>query len=138
MRQRDAGSAVVELTLIAPVLVLLLLLVVAAGRLAGSRLEVDGAARQAARAASIERSPAAATRAADRAAASALAERSVRCREMSVTTDISAFRPGGSVTVTVRCTVELSDVALLRLPGDQTITGSFSEVIDVHRGVISP
>jgi Flp pilus assembly protein TadG len=125
---------VVELTLIAPILVLLLLLVVAAGRLAGSRLEVDGAARQAARAASIERSPVAASQAAEGTAAAVLAERSIRCREMSVTTDTSRFASGGSVTVTVRCIVHLADLALLRIPGDQTITSSFSEVVDVYRG----
>jgi Flp pilus assembly protein TadG len=137
MRQREAGSAVVELTLIAPVLLLLLLLVVAAGRLAAARLEVDNAARQAARAASLERSPSAAARAAELTAASALGERSVSCQEMSVSTDTARFQPGGSVSVTVRCAVALADLSLLRLPGTQTITGSFSEVVDVYRGVVS-
>ncbi len=54
---RERGSAAVELVLATPVLVALMLLAVAGGRLASARGEVDAAARDAARAASIGRTP---------------------------------------------------------------------------------
>jgi hypothetical protein len=41
-----------------------------------------------------------------------------------VSVDTTAFRPGGQVTVTVRCTARLSDVALAGFPGSKTLTGS--------------
>ena len=47
------GSASLELVLVTPVVLLLLLFVVCAGRLAEARADVDRAARDAARAASI-------------------------------------------------------------------------------------
>jgi Flp pilus assembly protein TadG len=124
----------VELVLIAPVLLILLLGVVAFGRLAASRLDVNSAARQAARAASIERSPGMAASAASAVAAAAMSGQPVTCRQMTVTTDTSSFRPGGSVSVTVRCSVQLADLALVRLPGTETIVGEFTESIDLYRG----
>ena len=57
LRRDESGSVTAELVLLTPLLILLLLFVVALGRLAGARLEVDGAAAQAARAASIAREP---------------------------------------------------------------------------------
>ena len=51
-----AGSACVELVLLTPVFILLLFFVVVAGRLAVSRNQIDGAARDAAREASTWRS----------------------------------------------------------------------------------
>ena len=67
-RDNERGSATVELVILTPLLILLLLFVVALGRLAGARIDVDGVAAQAARAASIARSPQAAmsSRATDR------------------------------------------------------------------------
>jgi Flp pilus assembly protein TadG len=57
LRRDETGGVTAELVLLTPLLILLLLLVVAFGRLAGARIEVDGAAAQAARAASIARDP---------------------------------------------------------------------------------
>ncbi len=48
-RDRERGSASVELVLMTPVLIVLLLFVVALGRLAAARGEVDAAARDVAR-----------------------------------------------------------------------------------------
>ncbi|HSS08353.1 MAG TPA: TadE family protein, partial [Acidimicrobiales bacterium] len=57
----ERGSATVELVLIAPVLVLLMLFAVAAGRFSVARNQVNEAARDAAREASTWRTPSAAS-----------------------------------------------------------------------------
>jgi Flp pilus assembly protein TadG len=129
----DQGSAAVELALVTPLLVLLLLLIVAAGRLVQGRLEVASAAAQAARAASLARDPAAAAQA-TAVASSALASQHLTCGSLTVSTDTAAFRPGGQVSVRVSCTVSLSGLALLHLPGAETLTAQAAAPIDVFRG----
>jgi len=126
-----------ELVLLTPLLILLLLFVVALGRLAGARIDVDGAAAQAARAASISRDPATATATAQQTAAAALGSDHVTCAQLTVSTDTSQFQPGGSVAVTVTCTVALSDLTGLRLPVSQQISDRFVAVIDQYRSVTS-
>ena len=72
--REETGSVVAELVLLTPLLILVLLFVVALGRLAGARIDVDGAAAQAARAASIARDPATATAMATQTATAALSD----------------------------------------------------------------
>ena len=107
--------------LLTPLLILMLLFVVALGRLAGARLDVDGAAAQAARAASIARDPSTATAMAQQTATAALGSDGVTCGHLTVSTDTAQFVPGGSVAVTVTCTVGLSDLTGLRLPASESI-----------------
>ena len=71
----------------------MLLFVVALGRLAGARLDVDGAAAQAARAASIARDPATASAMAQQTATAALGSDGVTCANLTVNTDTSQFDP---------------------------------------------
>lgn len=131
--RREAGSAAAELTLLTPLLVLLLAFVVALGRLADARLEVQSAARQAARTATIARDPAAAADQARAIARSALAGHGATCRQLTVRVATGAFAPGGHVTVRVACTVAMTDLTLLHLPGAQTVTARFTSPIDVYR-----
>lgn len=126
----DRGSVAAELTLITPLLVLVLLLLVAAARLVSARQEVNDAAHQAARAASIARTPGAATGAANSTARTAITTGGVACRHLDVTTDTSSFHPGGHVTVQLACAVTLADLALLHLPGERTIKARFTAPID--------
>lgn len=134
-QSRECGSAAAELVLVTPFLFLLLLFAVAAGRLVQARLDVDSAARQAARAASLARTPAAASAQATAVAQAALARQSVTCDPAVVTPDTGDFVPGGEVTVQVSCTVHLSDLSLLHVPGAETLTSTFTSPIDVYRGV---
>jgi TadE-like protein len=131
---RERGSAAAELVLVTPLLVLLLSFAVAAGRLVQARLEVDSAAQQAARAASLARTPAAATAQAVQVAQAALAGQSVTCDPAVITPDLGDFTPGGEVTVQVSCTVRLSDLSLLHIPGSETITAVSTSPIDAYRG----
>lgn len=129
------GSASVELVLLTPVLLVLLLLVVALGRLADARAQVDGAARDAARAGSIARGPDSARAGAEAAAAARLSEAGVTCRHLDVQVDVGSLRPGEAVTAAVTCDVDFGDLTLLRVPGSKAVSASFSEVVDVYRGV---
>jgi len=114
-------------------LIVLLLFVVALGRLASARIEVDGAAAQAARAASLARDPAGATSLAYETATAALGSDGITCTQLNINTDTSEFAPGGLVVVTVACTVGLSDLAGLHLPSAETIASRAVSVIDTYR-----
>jgi Flp pilus assembly protein TadG len=133
LRRDESGSVTAELVLLTPLLILLLLFVVALGRLSGARLDVDGAAAQAARAASIARDPATASALAQQTATAALSSDHVTCAALSVNTDTAQFAPGGSVAVTVTCTVGLSDLTGLRLPASESISSQATSVIDTFR-----
>ncbi|MHB1927995.1 MAG: TadE/TadG family type IV pilus assembly protein [Acidimicrobiales bacterium] len=128
----EEGSATAELVILTPLLILFLLLVVAFGRLAGARGDVDGAAAQAARAASIARDPTAAA-AATQTAQATLGSEHVTCAHLAVAVDTTSFTPGGNVAVTVTCTVNLSDLTGLHLPASETIAERFVEPIDRYR-----
>ncbi|MFD2415369.1 pilus assembly protein TadE [Amycolatopsis pigmentata] len=119
----------------APFLVMLLVFVaVVIHRGVDVRLRLDDAAHQAARAASIERIPAAASAAAQSTAASALSAAGVPCRELDVETDTSALRPGGSVIVAVSCTVDFREASVLGVPKEKRLASTATEPIDSWRG----
>jgi hypothetical protein len=133
-RGDQAGVAAVELTLLTPVLVAALLFVVGLGRIVTARGDVNAAARDAARAASLVRDPAGADEAAGVAAHRSLTGGGVRCRPLEVWTDTGAWTAEAMVAVEVACTVELADVALLGLPGTKQLRSRFVAPLDVYRG----
>ena len=108
--------------------------VVFVGRLATAEGQVEGAARDAARAASARRSVTAAGQAARVEAEASLQDGGVSCRRLDVRADTSQFEPGGSVAVTVTCQVSLADLDLLGLPGSTTRTATARAPIDLYRG----
>lgn len=132
---KERGSASMELALITPAVLVLLLFVVAGGRLVLARERVDAAARDAARAGTIARSGSTAEADARRAADARLAGAGVTCRTLDVNVDVTDFRPGGTVTTTISCTVDLADLTLLGVPGTRTITSTAVETVDTFRGV---
>lgn len=133
-RRDDRGAATTELVLLTPVLIIMLLFVVALGRIASTRQDVDAAARDAARAAANARSPAAARADGTTAAEASLTEQGITCRNLTVNLDTAAFRAGGTVTAAVSCTVDLADLTSLSIPASQTITATFTAPIDQYRG----
>jgi Flp pilus assembly protein TadG len=134
-RFTERGSATTELVLITPVLTIMLLFVVALGRIASSRAEVDAAARDVAREAANARSIAEAVASSDTAALGDLGEGGVTCRSLAVALDTNDFRAGGTVTATVSCTVALQDLVGLGLPASRTITARFTAPIDLYRAI---
>jgi Flp pilus assembly protein TadG len=131
--RNERGSVTVELVLVTPLLILLLLFVVALGRLASARIDVNGAAAQAARAASIARDPESASSAAKQTATAALADDHVTCANLAVATDTSGFSAGGTVAVTITCNVDLADLAGLQLPASTAISARSVSVVDTYR-----
>jgi Flp pilus assembly protein TadG len=131
------GAAAVELTLLVPALLLILGLLVAGGRLWFARTTVNEAAQSAARAASLARSAAAATAAGRDAGSQSLATAGLRCRSTSVSISTVAFAaPAGTpstVTSTILCKVDFSDVILPGWPGSVELTGRGSAALDTYR-----
>ena len=125
----DRGYAPVELAPVAIVFLIFLGLLITAGRTTLARLAVSAAARDAARQASISRTPAAAQ-------AAALRGDGQDCAP-SVTVNTSGFAvPAGQpaqVSATVTCTVRLSDLAVPGLPGSRTLTATFTSPLDPFR-----
>ncbi|PNE43439.1 TadE family protein [Streptomyces noursei] len=132
----DRGSQAVEAAIVTPLLVMLVCLAIAAGRLVLSGSHVDAAAADAAREASLARSADAALAGAQAAARDTLRRQGVSCASSSVSVDTSGLNvPVGqpaSVTATVRCSVKLTDL-LLPAPGVHTLTSKFTSVVDTYR-----
>ena len=137
--ERDTGNAALELVILAPIVVLLIGFVIAAGRTSIAQGSVQAAARDAARQASISRTPAAAQSAAQISAGTELAQEGLDCISApSVQVDVGGFRtPVGqpaTVTATVSCTVPLGDLVLPGVPGSRTLSASFTSPLDPYRG----
>lgn len=133
-KRPDAGFGSVELILLVPALVLAVLLVVAVGRVEHARLQVTGAARDAARAASLTRSVPAAQTAAQTSVDVALSAESVTCTGgPSVSLDAARFEPGGVVEVTVSCTARLGDLGFPSLTASKTLTATAASPLEQYR-----
>lgn len=135
MRPEERGSATVELALLTPLLVVFLLFVVEVGRLVLAGQEVNGAAVDAARAASVATSPSSAVAAAAQAASSDLSGAGFACSSSQATVDTTDFVPGGTVSVHLTCSASLAGLSLLRLPGSETFRATATAPIDLYRSV---
>ena len=102
----ERGSVSVELVILTPVFIVFLLLAVALGSLVSARINVDGAAAQ-----------------------------HVTCAHLGVTVDTSDFQPGGSVAVTVRCSVDLARLTGIGLPVTESVSDRSASPIDRYRRV---
>jgi Flp pilus assembly protein TadG len=135
--EADDGNAALELVILAPVLLALLALVIAAGRVSIAQGSVNAAARDAARQASLSLTPAAAQAAGQVSARTALRQDGLSCSPV-VLINVSQFattRPGepAAVTATVRCTISMSDLALPGLPGSARLQAEFTSPLDIYR-----
>lgn len=134
----DRGLAALELVILAPVILLLICFVIAAGRTSIAQGAIDAAARAAARQASIAPSLAAAQQAAYTGAAKALGADHLNCQPKVSLPDLRrAFgsRVGQSVEIHafVVCVVQLTDLAFPGIPGSVRLTASFSSPLDPFR-----
>ena len=103
--------------LVTPLLIVLLLFAVAAGRLVQARLDVDSAAQQAARAASLARDPRSRRAQADaRSRRQPWPAQHVTCDPPPSARTPARSGPGGQVTVQVTCTVCLADLRAAARP----------------------
>ena len=133
----DDGNAALELVILAPVLLGLLGLVIAAGRTSIAQGSVDAAARDAARQASIALTPAAAQAAGAASARAALRRDGLDCAPAVVinTREFSSVPVGHPATIsaTVTCNVSLAQLALPGLPGTAPLRASFTSPLDIYR-----
>ncbi|WP_051325672.1 TadE/TadG family type IV pilus assembly protein [Glycomyces tenuis] len=120
----DRGSLSVEMALFAPVIVLLVMLGLLAHSVASAQIGLQTATHAAARAATVETTPQAAT-----AAASATAEAMVpdSCTGLDLQAEVGDLTPGGTVTVTLTCTVSVDPF------GSRTVTATASSPVDQWR-----
>ena len=127
----ERGSVTVELVLLTPVLMMLALFVVIAGRVGESQIQVHHAADQAARAASMV-NPAAMQQVAESAAFGDLANNGVACIYAEVTVSFDDSQRSHSVTVSVECVVNRDGIDLLGL-SERRVKANSTEVIDRWR-----
>jgi len=134
---RDEGSVAIEAAIVLPPLIMFLCLAIAGGRLVMSGAKIDSAAEDAAREASIHRTAADAQDAAHAAALESLDDQGIRCASSSVSVNTGGLNVPvgqvGTVTVTVSCTVNLSDLLLPGVPGARTLTSTATSVVDQYR-----
>ncbi|MFG2089307.1 MULTISPECIES: TadE family protein [unclassified Spirillospora] len=136
MKIADRGSMSLEMVLVTPLFVAFLLFLAGAGRMVDAKSQVDGAARDAVRAASIARSAPAAQRLAAETAAAGLTGTEWCSGGPIVQTDVSDWGPGGRVGVTISCDVDLGDLSFIGLPGSKRLQGEAIAPIDTftYRG----
>ncbi|MFD8815578.1 TadE/TadG family type IV pilus assembly protein [Streptomyces sp. NPDC059627] len=128
-RDDDRGLSTVEVVILAPVMILFILVLVAFGQLVDGRGAVDGAARDAARAGSIQKDHATAMSEAKKAAEADLSD--VCSGPVSVVQTSAGFAPDSIFTVEVSC--EVRGLAMLGLDVPTTLTASFSSPLDPFR-----
>ena len=134
----EAGSSTLELVLLAPVLLAVMMLIVAFGRHANVQGYLDQAARDAARSATANRDFESAKAAVERTIALDLDSAPHSCED-SATHTVSTSRqdlflasdpydPKGLnvLTVTVTCTVDMSDLSILGFGQTLVMKSSFS------------
>jgi len=119
----------IEVIILVPILFSMIMLIVAGGRLVQRQGQVDSAARDAVRAASMERSIDAARTAASQTANVTLGGQPCQTADLSG----SDFRAGGLVRVRLTCTVSYADLGLVGLPGQTTVTSVSTAPLDIFR-----
>jgi len=119
----------IEIVILTPVFVAFILLIVAFGRSVDARGKVEGAARDAARAASIARSTGAAAQAADAAAASDLAGTTLFGCQTEL---LDALAPGAQIHVRVTCRVTFNDLGLIGLSGSKDVVATVAAPVDTY------
>ena len=118
----DRGAFSLEVTVLAPVLLLVISFIISVGRVTEGRALTEGAVRDAARAATINHNGNAESAA--RAAYTA-ATKGHNCTLLRIDPRVPV--PGGTVTVEAKCTVRT-------LWGTQTITRRSVSAVDIYRG----
>lgn len=130
----EDGFGAVDLMVVTTIVVSLLLLAVGLGRVRSADQMVGSAAADGARAASLQRTAVGAQQAAEQTIAASLVTSETSCAGgPAVSVDVSRWRPGGSVSVTVACTAALADLTAPGLPGSKTLTAHATSPIDSRR-----
>lgn len=127
----DRGLSTVEVVILAPVMILFILVLVAFGQLVDGRGAVDGAARDAARAGSIQKDHTTAMSEARKAAEADLSD--VCSGPVAVTQTSAGFDPDVDPFFTVEVSCRVRGLAMLGLNVPTTLSASFSSPLDPFR-----
>lgn len=140
---REAGNAALELAILAPVLIFLIGLIIAAGRISTAENAVSAAAQDAARQASLQLNPGVAASVGHASAVAALAQDGLHCSPVvSVNTNggkgfsqgfLAPVGQPAAVSATVTCVVSLAQIIAPGLPGSKTISETFTSPLDPFR-----
>jgi Flp pilus assembly protein TadG len=126
----DRGSAAAELIVLITVAFTFVAVIVFVGRMNVGSAHTEAAARAAARTISLARDPASARQAAHEQASRIVEEGSPICTDMAYDAQIGP----AEVTVTVACTVDLSQMTQIALvPGSRQVRADATESIDPYR-----
>jgi Flp pilus assembly protein TadG len=131
---RDEGSAAISAVIVAPVLIVFLCLVMAAGRIVLSSQVVDDAAEDAAREASSATTPAQAQSRAYQAAVDDFSHEGLHCTpQVTISTGRFPQKAGqsGSVTAAVTCRISLSDLVGVGI-GTKTMRSTWTSYVDTY------
>ena len=139
-RTGESGTSTLELVALVPLLAALMLFVVFCGRVTVTRLNVQQAARDAARAASIAITRDDAAYALDQSLTENLGARARYCTHLPVDyTAIAADNgaPGdwdaGVIELRLTCVIPTDDLGLLGIAGTKTFTATAIEPVDTWR-----
>lgn len=119
----------VEMVILVPILFMFILLIVAFGRYVSVKGDIEAAARDAARAASMESSVGEAEAMARRVV-DASVDGTSNCRSTNLTGN---WAPGGEIQVRLQCTVSYSGLGLIGLPGSTNIEATSAVPLDPFR-----
>ena len=119
----------VEMVLMTPVLMAFVMLVVAFGRYVAVQGDIEAAARDAARAASLATSRGEAESAA-RSTIDASLDDDTSCSQVAVT---GTWAPGGEIQVSLQCSVSMSGLGLIGIPGRVGVDADSSVPLDPYR-----
>jgi Flp pilus assembly protein TadG len=133
----EGGSAAVEAAVLVPVLVLFAVVAIGFGRYEVFRTELIGDARAGAEAAAVMQSPQQAQLEADAAASADALQPGGLCGQSRVVTNTSGFAPGGTLSVSVVCSVDLASLGIPGLAGIESVTVAQEAPIDEYRAVAS-
>jgi Flp pilus assembly protein TadG len=128
-RRGERGSMAVEMVLLTPVLMGFVMLVVAFGRYVSVQGDIEAAARDAARAASLATSRSEAESVA-RSTIDASLDDSTQCNRITVG---GSWEPGGQITVSLGCSVSMSGLGLIGLPGNVGVDADSAVPLDPYR-----
>ena len=133
----EEGSAIAELVIVAPILLIVIVLMVAFGRVDSAQGDVQSAARAGVQAAVVQSDPSDAETQAISAAEGSLAGAGLTCTGPQISVDTSNFVAGGWVSVTVTCVTSLADVSVPGVPGAKTLSATSTAHIDPYRAISS-
>ncbi len=126
------GYASVEITLLAPALILVMAITVFGWRIYTARSELSAAAQSAARA--VSQYPASASdQWVEKIVKSNLANAGLNCVDLDVRFVVDPYRKPGvtrKVTVDVSCTLSFQDLLIPGIPGTKTFTGQAIQPVD--------